>query len=264
MKRVDFPDLGALDVGSGGLVARDACLGWRVGEDGVRAIAALADDSVAFIAFGSRTLAVVAPGAGPVAIYPVPPLCRGRLTAVCLDLDGTLIDSEPLWIAVIERTIGEVTGIAGFRFAEGERRYVSGRSVGAHLAWALSAHAPGIGLDAARAVHARFTREALAQLASGGLAGDAPRLLPGFEALMATIRAHGLPVALVTSGVEAKMWPTLIAALGAAGLGAPSEQFDAILCGGASAADAPIGSLSDLPMKPHPWLYAEALSIGLG
>jgi beta-phosphoglucomutase-like phosphatase (HAD superfamily) len=264
MSGVIFPDLGSVVVGPGGLSPREVCLDWRRGAAGVGTIAALADDSMTFIALETRTLAVVRPGPGPVAIYPVPPRRAARPAALCLDLDGTIVDSEPLWIAVIEQVVGALTGRAGFRFDLDERRHVSGRSVGAHLAWALAAHAPGVSLEAARALHARFAREALDRLSVGGRNASVPRVMPGFTSLRAAARDCGLPVALVTSGVETKMWPTLVAAFRAAGLGDPAGHFDAILCGGVMAGEGRIGSLSDMPMKPHPWLYAEALIIGLG
>lgn len=258
-----FPDLIGAHIGLGGLVPTNGCHGWRVGEAGVQTMAGLADGSVTFVAFLDRTIAIVAPAPGAVAIYPVPRLTGGAPQGLYVDLDGTLIDSEPLWISIIEQTLAQTSGRPGFRFPHSARVHVSGRSVGAHLEWAIKEFAPDISIATAQMTHARLAREALTAVISDGDRADVPTLMPGFRTFMDAVKASGLPVALVTSGVEAKMWPTLAVALRRAGFPDPQGVFPTILCGGTSAADAPIGSLSDLPMKPHPWLYAEARAIGL-
>jgi beta-phosphoglucomutase-like phosphatase (HAD superfamily) len=48
------------------------------------------------------------------------------------------------------------------------------------------------------------------------------------------------------------------------GLGTPEEFYDTFITGGFPLRKGEAGTLGELSPKPHPWLYAEAMRVGIG
>jgi hypothetical protein len=69
---------------------------------------------------------------------------------------------------------------------------------------------------------------------------------------------------LVTSGLYEKAWPEILSAFQAMDLGDPCEFYDAIISAGYPLGQGQVGTLGELSPKPHPWLYAETMRVGLG
>jgi hypothetical protein len=78
------------------------------------------------------------------------------------------------------------------------------------------------------------------------------------------VKARGLRIALVTSGLYEKAYPEILAAFRAMRLGEPREFYDAIITAGFPLRKGEVGTLGELSPKPHPWLYAEAFRVGFG
>jgi beta-phosphoglucomutase-like phosphatase (HAD superfamily) len=78
------------------------------------------------------------------------------------------------------------------------------------------------------------------------------------------LKARGIKVALVTSGLYEKAYPEIVAAFRVMGLGDPAAFYDTIITAGFQVAPGSPGTLGELSSKPHPWLYAEAARVGLG
>jgi HAD superfamily hydrolase (TIGR01509 family) len=161
-----------------------------------------------------------APAAPPRASLP------GELQAVLFDMDGLLVDSEPLWF---ETECAVMARMGGTWTRADQRRLIGGslaHSVGYMRARAASPAPPG--------VVARWMVDGMVAL----IRARGVPLKPGAGALLAETAAAGIPTALVTSAEPAVM---------AAVLEVTGMSFAATVCG------------SDVTRaKPHPEPYLRA------
>ena len=149
--------------------------------------------------------------------------------AVLWDMDGTLIDSEPLWLAAEEAMLG---------------RY------GIELTPELSDRLVGSGLRAAARLFQELgvpmgVDEIIAEWRDGVIAGlreQGPDWRPGAVELLASLREEGIPAALVTMAVRA-IADEVVALL-------PAGTFAAIVGGDEVAFEKP---------DPDPYLRGAAL-----
>ena len=126
---------------------------------------------------------------------PRPPRRPAALHAVLFDMDGLLVDSEPLWF-VVER---EVAGRLGAPWGEADQEALIGGSLERTVSWLL---AKAVGpVTASRDDVARWLVEGMARLV---LARGLP-LQPGAARLLAALKAAGVPCALVTASSRAIM-----------------------------------------------------------
>jgi HAD superfamily hydrolase (TIGR01509 family) len=158
---------------------------------------------------------------------PVPE--AGSLQAVLFDMDGLLVDSEPLWFEV-ER---EVMARLGGNWGEADQRALLGGSLRRSVSYLLA--------RAARPASERDVARWLVDGMAGLLASRRPRVLPGACELFAEVSAAGIRHALVTSS-ERQIMDAVIGQLGLA--------FEATVC----AADVRRGK-----PDPEPYLRAAAL-----
>src|ERR1035441_2823150 len=122
----------------------------------------------------------------PATTRPVPP-AGAPLQAVLFDMDGLLVDSEPLWFEVESQVMAQLGG----DWAEADQQALLGGSLPRTVSYLL----------------ARAERPASAQdVGRGGVAGmppvlapRVPRGLPGAADLLAEVRGAGISHALVTS-----------------------------------------------------------------
>jgi beta-phosphoglucomutase-like phosphatase (HAD superfamily) len=261
-----FPDLGAFDEGEGP-VRLDATSDGRftVGRDGVRAVGATGDRKVEFVAFDAYTLAHVRSALGSPAYYPVVPAGIAHpVRAVLMDLDGTSVRSEHFWIWMIELTTASLLDRPGFTLEEADLPFVSGHSVSEHLEHCLRKYCPDRTLEAARRLYFEHTHREMQAIVDGRGRADAFEPAPGLRDFLLELKGRGVRIALVTSGLHEKAWPEIVAAFRTLGLGDPREFYDAIITAGFPLGRGEPGTLGELSPKPHPWLYAEALRVGLG
>jgi HAD superfamily hydrolase (TIGR01509 family) len=153
----------------------------------------------------------------------------GELEAVLFDMDGLLVDSEPLWFEVE----CEVMARLGGRWGEADQVALVGGSLRRTVRYLLErAVRPASADDVAR-----WLTEGMAGL----LAARGLSMLPGAQELLAEVRAAGVPHALVTSSER----PIMDAVLGQIG-----DGFAVTVC----AADVSRGK-----PDPEPYLRAAAL-----
>ena len=141
---------------------------------------------------------------------PRPPRRPAALRAVLFDMDGLLVDSEPLWFEVERAVMARLGG----QWGEADQRALIGGSLDRTVSWLLAkAAAPASREDVARWL--------VAEMAALILARGLP-LQPGAGPLLAALDAVGVPCALVTASSRAIM----DAVLTVTGL-----SFDVTVCG---------------------------------
>lgn len=261
-----IPALGPLDA-LGGLRPLPATTDgrFRAGRDGVVSILATGDGKVEFVAFRDHTLAHVTSALGYPAYYPVHPVTPRRpVRAVLMDLDGTSVRSEGFWMEMIERSIASVIGEPAFALEPADLPYVSGHSVSEHLRYCIDKYCPDASIEAARGFYFEHVHREMHAILEGRGRGDAFVPAPGLKKLLLRLKAGGIRIALVTSGLYEKAYPEILAAFRTLGLGDPADFYDAIITAGFPLRGGEVGTLGELSPKPHPWLYAEAARVGLG
>lgn len=238
---------------------------FKVGENGVVAIAATGDGKVEFIAFAHHTLAYVRSALGYPAYYPLHPVALHKpVRAVLMDLDGTSVRSEGFWMWIIQQTIATLLGNPRFELEDADLPYVSGHSVSEHLQYCLDKYCPDRTLEEARRVYFEHTHREMREILEGRGRSDAFVPAPGLKDFLLTLKGKGIQIGLVTSGLYEKAYPEILAAFRVMELGRPEEFYDAIITGGYPLRRGEIGTLGELSPKPHPWLYAEVCRVGLG
>jgi len=263
---MNIPGLGDLPEGCGLVPLPEAGGGrFHAGAEGVKSIAATRDGKVELISFAGHSLAYVGSVLGCGAFYPVHPVrLEPPVRAVLMDLDGTTVRSEGFWIRILEMTVGELKGDPALRFGKEDLPFVSGHSVSEHLMYCIHKYCPGKSLEAARSLYLLHARREMAEILAGrGMKGAfAPS--HGVGKLLLELKAMGIKVALVTSGLYEKAYPEILSAFDSLGFGDPRDFYDCIITAGFPLGKGRPGTLGELCPKPHPWLYAEACRVGLG
>ena len=150
------------------------------------------------------------------------------LGAVLFDMDGLLVDTEPVWtVAEIE-----LAGRLGGLFTDELKATIVGTRLEAAVTTFLTWYAAPSGPDAVAAT-SRWLLDRMVQLFGEGVTP-----MPGAVELLAALRAAGVPVALVSSSYR-----VLVDAVLATGLG----PFDVTVAG-----DEVVGGKPD----PEPYLLA--------
>lgn len=238
---------------------------WRVNENGVERILALLDRKAEFIVFKERILVYVKSALGHPAMYPLADIdFQAPAAAVLMDLDGTTAKSEHFWIWILEKTVAALIGSPRFSFVSEDMPYLSGHSVSEHLQYCLEKYSPRCTLEEARSMHMRIARQELSEIRLGSGRQGAFSPAPGLKEFLLRLKARKVKLGLVSSGLHEKAFPEILSVFDSLQLGNPLDFYDAVITAGQSIRKGQMGTLGELSAKPHPWLYAEALRVGLG
>lgn len=261
-----LPDLGTFGPDSGMVVLDQTSDGrFRVGQGGVTQIVAIRDRKVEFVAFPTHTLGLVTSSLGYPAYYPVHPVSLERpVKAVLMDLDGTSVHSEEFWIWIIEKTTASLLGDEAFRLDPSDFPHVSGHSVSEHLSYCLQKYCPTATLQEGRKFYFEHTRHEMREILAGRGKPGAFTPTPGLKEFLLKLKSRGIKVGLVTSGLYEKAWPEILDAFRTLEMGDPNDFYDASITAGFQVGQGGPGTLGELSPKPHPWLYAETATVGLG
>jgi HAD superfamily hydrolase (TIGR01509 family) len=134
----------------------------------------------------------------------------GRLAAVTFDMDGLLVDSEPLWFQAESAVMARL----GAEWGPADQHALVGGSLGTTVDYLIAK----AGEAADPAVVGRWLIETMVELVRTRLL----TVLPGAAELVAEVQAAGLPHALVTSSV-----PAVVDAV----LARLDVRFDVVICG---------------------------------
>ena len=262
----NIPDLGIIDDSSGFRILSATTDGRFIsGKEGVKHILCTGDGKVEFVAFDNQTLADVNSVLGYGAYYPLHSVNRkGKIKAVLMDLDGTSVRSEEFWIWIIEKTTASMLDDESFKIEDSDIPFVSGHSVSEHLQYCIDKYCPGESLDKARNFYFEHVNHEMKEIMEGR--GRKNSFVPqeGLKEFLLAIKAKGIKIGLVTSGLYEKAMPEILSAFRTLDMGEPTDFYDAIISAGYPLRKGSVGTLGELSPKPHPWLYAETCAVGLG
>ena len=262
----NIPDLGIIDDSSGFRILSATTDGRFIsGKEDVKHILCTGDGKVEFVAFENQTLAYVNSVLGYGAYYPLHSVDRkGKIKAVLMDLDGTSVRSEEFWIWIIEKTTASMLDDESFKIEDSDIPFVSGHSVSEHLQYCIDKYCPGESLDKARNFYFEHVNHEMKEIMEGR--GRKNSFVPqeGLKEFLLAIKAKGIKIGLVTSGLYEKAMPEILSAFRTLDMGEPTDFYDAIISAGYPLRKGSVGTLGELSPKPHPWLYAETCAVGLG
>jgi len=238
---------------------------WQAGRQGVRRILTPLDRKVEFVVFDDKTLACVKSAMGHPAMYWLQDAAfEPPAEAVLMDLDGTSVHSEAFWVWIIEQVTARLLDDPAFTLEPADAPHVSGHSVSEHLQYCINKYCPTKKVEEARKLYFEITRRELQAVLEGRGRADAFVPSPGLKEFLLELKANGIRIGLVTSGLYEKAWPEIVSAFRTLGMGDPLEFYDAIISAGYAIRAGQVGTLGELEPKPHPWLYAETARVGLG
>lgn len=238
---------------------------FAAGRDGVISILSTGDRKVEFIFFKDHVLAYVSSAMGYPAYYPVGPIkIEKPLRAVLMDLDGTSVRSESFWVWIIQLSTASLLGNPKFELEEADQPYVSGHSVSEHLEYCVRKYCPDKTVEEARKYYFQHTHFQMKEIMEGRGRANAFTPSPGLKDFLLELKASGIKIGLVTSGLYEKAWPEILSAFKTLKMGDPKDFYDAIISAGFPLRKGEVGTLGELSPKPHPWLYAETCRVGLG
>ena len=182
---------------------------------------------------------------------------RPRAKALLMDLDGTSVKSEEFWVWLIERTVQEISGNKHFAFGEEDIPFVSGYTTIRHLSYCIEKYGLKKDVYEANAVYHRLANFELDEIMQGrgNISAFKPR--EGLKEFLLEVKAAGIQIGLVTSGLDYKAIPEIVSVFRTLDMGDPLAFYDAIITGGKRKIFGQYGTLGELAAKPHPWIYAE-------
>lgn len=266
MSKFIIPNLGCFDESSG-LKNIGKCSDgvFSEGVNGVKAVYATGDGKIEFICFEDSTLCYVLSAMGYTAYYPLRKTeLKKPVKAVLMDLDGTSVRSEEFWIWIIQKTVSSLLGDPDFKFEESDLPHVSGHSVSEHLQYCINKYCPDKKLEDARDLYFEHTHYEMNEIMEGRGKEGAFTPSKGLKEFLYKLKENGIKIGLVTSGLYEKAWPEILSAFNTLQMGDPKEFYDAAISAGFPLRKGSVGTLGELAPKPHPWLYAETCSVGLG
>lgn len=257
-----------------GLITENSRLIWEektsngafaVNKDGVKAVFTTPDKKVELIGFEDKTIAYVPSAMKYSAYYPIYPVSVQKpVKAVLMDLDGTSVKSEEFWMYIIERTVAELIGNSRFELEAADAPFVAGHSVSEHLCYCIDKYCPDKTLKQARQIYYDKVDYELNEIMQGRGRKNAFTPTENLKDFLYELKSKGLKIGLVTSGLYEKAMPEIISAFRTLNMGDPVEFYDAIITAGTAFKNGQTGTLSEFPIKPHPWVYAETGVYGLG
>lgn len=201
---------------------------------------------------------------GVEATYPFDtPATDFPVKAVMMDLDGTTVKSEEFWVYLIQKTIRKLTSNPEFTLADEDLPFVSGFSTAEHLSYCLKKYNFPYTIAEADNLYHKTAEYELNEIMEGRGNVDAFRPRDGIKDFLLTLKANGVKIGLATSGLDYKAIPEIVSTFRVLGMGNPTDFYDAIITGGKRKQKGNYGTIGELAVKPHPWIYKE-LALGLG
>lgn len=195
---------------------------------------------------------------GVCATYPLlPAKFEPKAKVLLMDLDGTTVKSEEFWIYLIEKTVKKILKNEKFSFVEEDIPFVSGFSTIEHLTYAIQKYHAPCSVSEANGIYHEIAERELKEILEGGGNVSAFRPRENLKDFLLSVKSAGIKIGLVTSGLDYKAIPEIVSTFRLLNMGDPLSFYDAVITGGARKIQGQYGTLGELSVKPHPWVYAE-------
>lgn len=223
------------------------------------------DGTIDILSDGDKKYVEVKSKMGYPAIYPLHDVkIEKPIEAVLMDLDGTSVKSESFWIWIIQSTVARLIDNPKFELDNSDIPFVSGFSVSEHLQYCINKYCPEKTVEEARKHYFEITDYEMNEIMEGRGRANAFTPADGLKDFLYELKAENIKIGLVTSGLYRKAMPEIISAFNTLGMGDPTDFYDCIITAGYPLGKGQTGTLGELSPKPHPWLYAETMRVGLG
>ena len=223
------------------------------------------DGTIDILSDGERKFVEVKSKMGYPAIYPLHDVkIEKPIEAVLMDLDGTSVKSESFWIWIIQSTVARLLDNPKFELEDADLPFVSGFSVSEHLQYCIDKYCPEKTVEEARKHYFDITDYEMNEILEGRGRENAFTPAEGLKDFLLELKDKNIKIGLVTSGLYRKAMPEIISAFQTLGMGDPVDFYDCIITAGYPLGKGQTGTLGELAPKPHPWLYAETMRVGLG
>jgi len=210
------------------------------------------------------TLLVEIKQCGVDAIYPLKNVKTNKeIKYVLMDLDGTTVKSEEFWMYLIECVCKEMLNDKNFKLAVEDQPFVSGFSTVEHLTYCKNKYKFAQDINEALACYHRIARFELNEIMEGRGNAGAFKPREGLKEFLNELHNMGIKIGLATSGLDYKAIPEIVSAFRVLNMGDPIDFYDSIITGGRQKNHGEYGTIGELAVKPHPWIYSE-LALGLG
>ena len=181
---------------------------------------------------------------------------------VLMDLDGTIVKSEEFWMYLIECVCKEMLNDKNFRLAPEDQPFVSGFSTVEHLTYCKNKYKFEQDINDALACYHRIARFELNEIMEGRGNINAFKPREGLREFLECLHRNGIKIGLATSGLDYKAIPEIVSTFKILEMGDPLNYYDSIVTGGRQKNPGEYGTMGELAVKPHPWIYSE-LALGL-
>ena len=223
------------------------------------------DNTIDILESDGRKFVEVKSGMGYPALYPLHDVkIEKPVEAVLMDLDGTSVKSEEFWVWIIQSSMARLMGNPHFEFEDADIPHVSGHSVSEHLTYCINKYCPEKTVEEARRHYYEITDYEMDEILAGRGKEGAFTPAEGLKDFLYELKDRNIKIGLVTSGLYRKAMPEIISAFKTLGMGDPVDFYDSIITAGYPLGKGRTGTLGELAPKPHPWLYAETMRVGLG
>lgn len=187
-----------------------------------------------------------------------------KVKYVLMDLDGTTVKSEEFWVYLIECTTKEMLGDPSFKLEAADAPFVSGFTTVEHLTYCKNKYSFKQSINEALECYHRIARFELNEIMQGRGNVNAFKPREGLLDFLTCLKRNGIKLGLATSGLDYKAIPEIVSTFKTLNMKEePLEFYDAIITGGRQKNTGEYGTIGELAVKPHPWIYSE-LALGLG
>jgi beta-phosphoglucomutase-like phosphatase (HAD superfamily) len=108
-------------------------------------------------------------------------------------------------------------------------------------------------------VYHKTARFELNEIMEGRGNVDAFKPREGLKEFLYSLKQAGIKIGLATSGLDYKAIPEIVSAFRVLDMGNPIEFYDAIITGGRRKGEGEYGTIGEMAVKPHPWIYSELI-----
>ena len=109
-------------------------------------------------------------------------------------------------------------------------------------------------------VYHKTARFELNEIMEGRGNVDAFKPRTGLKEFLYSLKKAGIKVGLATSGLDYKAIPEILSAFRVLDMGDPIEFYDAVITGGRRKGEGVYGTIGEMAVKPHPWIYSELIA----